>query len=222
MKLSSLDSYSAFGRLFHFLALISLGLIFSYATKTFAVEPSYRYLPTTETRAVQGIGRDYAVLSADINPQGSDTQMYFEYGVSPAAAFWSSRSPYAYVGKDFSGVRKIFWLSGLRPDTAYYYRSVASNKNGTVYGSIVSFKTGSERISAPASSSARPVVPKKPEIKISDSETGIETIFRTGLNFKDSANSPELKEIASKSKPAFINLVLFSVLIVIVYFIVRK
>ena len=213
---------SAPRKFFHLLAVVSLGLVFSHGARTFAVEPVYRYLPVVKTEAVQGIGRDYAVLSAEINPQGSETQGFFEYGSSPAASLWSFRSPYSYAGKDFTNVRKVFWLSGLHPDTVYYYRAVASNKNGSAYGEIISFKTEAIKAAVPSvSPSSRKVsAPKNRELQISP--RGIENAIRAGFNLKKVESSPELREIASTSKPAFINLFLFSALIIIVYFIIRK
>lgn len=214
---------SAPGKFIQFLAAVFLGLAFTHVSGVLAVEPFYNYPPTVKTEAPGDIGRDYAILSGEANPQGSETQVWFEYGSSPAPALWSLRSSYSGAGKGFSGVNKIFWLSGLRPDTTYYYRAVAQNRNATVYGAIMSFKA------EPVRSAIAPVAPVAPSPSLRPTPKDfspsisprVENLFRS-LSLKKAESSPELRTIETKARPTFVNLLLLSVLTVVVYFILRK
>lgn len=86
------------------------------------------------------IGATTTTLHAEVNPDGSDTTYYFQYGktssygaVAPASA--------ASIGSGVNSVNVSDALSGLAPDTAYHYRVVATNSFGTVASEDQTFNT---------------------------------------------------------------------------------
>jgi len=83
-----------------------------------------------------------AGLSAMVNPNGNDTQAWFQYGTSNTLAGATSTTKQE-VGAGTSDVGFNATLTGLATSTTYYFRAVASNSGGTVYGSILSFTTQS-------------------------------------------------------------------------------
>jgi DNA-binding beta-propeller fold protein YncE len=72
-------------------------------------------------------------LSAQVDPNGADTQYYFEYGASSCTATPSSctKSTPAELGEGFGDKEVSLELQGLAPGT-YHYRVVAESSFGTV------------------------------------------------------------------------------------------
>lgn len=79
-------------------------------------------------------------LHGTANPQGYKTSAWFEWGTTSNNL--SFRTNGIDVGDSNSSVSYSYILHNLDSDTTYYYRSVAYNKNGTVQGSVSSFRTG--------------------------------------------------------------------------------
>lgn len=87
-----------------------------------------------------------AVLQAQINPLGSDTHYYFQYGTSncgtsPATCTDLPALPGADIGSAETDQRASMALRSLLPDTTYYFRIIATNALGTVEGSGRNFTT---------------------------------------------------------------------------------
>ena len=88
---------------------------------------------------VQGVS---AVLKGGVDPQGSATAYFFEYGTA-ANFVGASKTPSTPAGSG-SGVQPArVAISGLKPSTVYYYRLVAVNSSGTTVGSSGSGTAGS-------------------------------------------------------------------------------
>lgn len=95
-------------------------------------------LPVVSTSGATSVANDYAVLNGYVNPSGtSDTTRWFEWGTSTNLNNYTAHYNQGASASSFSES-----LSGLSQNTIYYYRAVAQNAQGTVYGSIVSFTTG--------------------------------------------------------------------------------
>jgi uncharacterized repeat protein (TIGR01451 family) len=77
-------------------------------------------------------------LNADINPNGGLTSGWFEYGPSPILGLRTAQLP---LGSGSSFMPFSYAVSGLLPNTTYYYRAVAQNQAGTSQGNILSFVT---------------------------------------------------------------------------------
>src|SRR5207253_745424 len=74
------------------------------------------------------------------NPNGSSTSTWFEWGTSSTLASYSS-TPTAQIGSGTTTISLSEDLSGLSPNTTYYFRIAASNSGETSRGSILSFTT---------------------------------------------------------------------------------
>jgi hypothetical protein len=81
-----------------------------------------------------------AKLHGHVNPEGSDTHYFFQYGLTSA---YGSQAPATAqdAGAGSSQVQVQADVSGLSPATVYHYRLVAMSSAGTSYGKDVSFRT---------------------------------------------------------------------------------
>jgi hypothetical protein len=96
--------------------------------------------PTAETLPASEIQEDKATLNGAINPMGSQTAYYFEYGTTTA---YGSKVPVPSKGVGFgSQPVNVSATATLLPRTRYHYRVVASNPGGTTYGADRAFTTG--------------------------------------------------------------------------------
>ena len=97
-----------------------------------------------------------AQLSARVDPQGSRTVWYFEYGtragLNDAAATAAEELRDADGGPSPVQAR----LYGLVQGTTYYYRLVAVNSDTLTYSSVQQFAAGQITLVEPGSSSPRP------------------------------------------------------------------
>ncbi|HEX8774170.1 MAG TPA: BACON domain-containing carbohydrate-binding protein [Pyrinomonadaceae bacterium] len=96
--------------------------------------------PSVATTAATSVASTSATLNGLINPNGSATNGWFEWGTSQTLATFSS-TPLQAMGSGGSSVAINSVLSNLNPTTTYYYRVAASNSLGTSKGSILSFTT---------------------------------------------------------------------------------
>jgi DNA-binding beta-propeller fold protein YncE len=83
-----------------------------------------------------------AYLEAQINPNGESTHYHFEYAVSPTLEGALSTPTPAESLEGYGGISVNEALTGLRPNTIYYYRVVAENGTGAAREvPIQSFRT---------------------------------------------------------------------------------
>ena len=84
-------------------------------------------------------------FNTEINPGGTDTTYHFEFGTSPCSEVpnpcESTPTSEAHIGSNlvFDSQSRIY--EGLKPNTIYYYRVVATNSVGTVPGPDKVFAT---------------------------------------------------------------------------------
>ncbi|WP_419660392.1 von Willebrand factor type A, DUF1973 protein [Desulfosarcina variabilis str. Montpellier] len=97
--------------------------------------------PSVTTGAASDIGSGSATISAAINPNGSTTNYYFEYGTDTN---YGSTTDTTDAGSGNSDVNVTASLSGLSDSTTYHFRVVATNEAGSVTGTDETFTTASD------------------------------------------------------------------------------
>jgi uncharacterized protein (TIGR02145 family) len=90
-----------------------------------------------ETKAATEITTAGAKLNAAVNPNGLETSVSFEYGITTLYGLEKSAAPSTLTGSSSSNVSLL--LTSLVPGTTYHYRVKATNSNGTTYGSDMTF-----------------------------------------------------------------------------------
>ncbi len=96
-------------------------------------------LPTVTTLAPSYITQNSGLVNASVNPNSVDsTTAWFEYGTTAALG---ARTPAQQVGNGSTGAHISYALTGLVPNTTYFYRAVAKNAYGTVYSYILAIRT---------------------------------------------------------------------------------
>ena len=99
-----------------------------------------------DSESALSLGASSERLQAQINPLGSDTTYFFQYGTAscqaePAGCTDVPDAPGAGIGSGDSDVLVGVEAQALAPDTTYYYRVLASNALGTAEGVQQSFTT---------------------------------------------------------------------------------
>jgi hypothetical protein len=95
------------------------------------------------------IGEKEATLQGTVNPDGTETKYYFEYGTTES---YGSKTVEASAGSGASSVEVSKTITDLASDTKYHYRLVATNSSGGAYGADQTFTTtgwSSQEPSAP-------------------------------------------------------------------------
>jgi hypothetical protein len=111
------------------------GGVVGSASITVAQSPSVTTDSSTRVLATS------ATLNGTVNPRGSATQAWFQYGTSPTLATFSE-TPQQSIGSGTTGSSVAASATNLQPVTTYFYRMVASSAGGTSQGGILSFRTG--------------------------------------------------------------------------------
>ena len=87
--------------------------------------------PTVLTASASGALTSSVTLSGSVNPSGSDTKYWFEYGTTIA---YGSKTAVVDAGSATTASQVSATLTGLKADTEYVFRLVASNEFGTSAG----------------------------------------------------------------------------------------
>jgi hypothetical protein len=95
--------------------------------------------PAILTTAANGVTSNSATIGGSVNPNGSSTVVYFQWGTSTGYGYIT---PQQSAGSGTASMSISASLTGLSANTTYHYRAVASNNAGTSYGLDVSFATG--------------------------------------------------------------------------------
>jgi hypothetical protein len=89
-----------------------------------------------------------ATFSALVNPNGSATTAYFQYGLDAkysklgtSGPTYTNTTPVQSVGGDFANHSVTATASGLVPNALYHVRLVATNGSGTTFGADETFTT---------------------------------------------------------------------------------
>lgn len=112
-------------------------------------------LPGVSTGAAQSVSYGSATLTGAINPHGSNTSYYFQYGPTRA---YGAQTAVADVGAGTSTVRVAVPVSGLQPITVYHFRLIAVNAAGAHTGEDRAFRTAKVPLSLAILTSPNPTL----------------------------------------------------------------
>ncbi len=102
--------------------------------------------PIATTGEPTEVTENAAKLNGTVNPSGTITTYYFEYGPTDALG---SKSDETILSPGTADVPVSFLLEGLEPGRTYFYRLTAKNVSGTSRGNILQFKTISDGLAPP-------------------------------------------------------------------------
>jgi hypothetical protein len=123
------------GRLYHYrLVATSDAGTSRGADRTFSTTT----VPTVVTAAASSIGLTSARLNGRVTANGQATTWYFDYGTTTS---YGSRTAARSAGSGTGAVSVASSLTGLRRNTTYHFRLVATNASGTTFGGDRSFST---------------------------------------------------------------------------------
>ncbi|KKT08927.1 MAG: hypothetical protein UV86_C0015G0010 [Candidatus Nomurabacteria bacterium GW2011_GWB1_43_20] len=94
-------------------------------------------IPTVNTSSASATSQTSATLNGFVTPNGASTNAWFEWGSTPTYGMSTTAINYGTTATSFSNV-----ITGLAVNTTYYFRAVAQNSQGIVYGTQMSFVTG--------------------------------------------------------------------------------
>jgi hypothetical protein len=124
---------------YHFRAVASNSKGTDYGSdKTFKTKKEID-TPEVTTKSASSVTTTSATLNGNLDDTGGETcQVWFEYGTTTPYGYSTPKQSKSSTGSFSKGI------SGLKDDTTYHFRAVASNSKGTDYGSDKTFKTGKE------------------------------------------------------------------------------
>jgi hypothetical protein len=112
------------------------GSVLSFTTKGSGQDDNTQK-PSVTTNSASGVSQSSATLKGYIDTNGtSGSEYWFEWGTTSSNLSRNTNRVSANSSRDASS-----YISGLSPDTTYYFRLVGSNNAGTSYGSTKSFRT---------------------------------------------------------------------------------
>ncbi len=92
----------------------------------------------SSTVGATNVARTVANINGRINPNGSETTFWFEYGTNSQLG---SVTAFQSAGSDSASQPVSVSISNLEPLTKYYFRLNAQNQFGTINGQILTFTT---------------------------------------------------------------------------------
>jgi len=93
--------------------------------------------PAVTTNPATNVASFSATLNGSLNPNGSTTTVYFQYGLT--TSYGSNTAMQSQTGNTVRAISAN--ISGLSASTTYHFRIVAHNAGGTAYGSDRTFTT---------------------------------------------------------------------------------
>ena len=110
----------------------------TYGNGTIVTTASAAKAPTVTSATPTGVTGTGATLNGTVNPNGSSTVYYYQYG--PTSSYGSSTATVS-AGQGTSVSTAAMTVSGLVSSSTYHSRIVASNAAGSSYGSDQTFAT---------------------------------------------------------------------------------
>lgn len=111
--------------------------------------------PAASTGGATGVGFATATLNGTVDPRGSDSSYYFQYGPTKA---YGLQTGILDAGAGTKSVHVAIAIAGLAPLTQYHYRLVAVSSGGFGYGGDKAFHTTKVPLSLAILSSPNPVL----------------------------------------------------------------
>lgn len=93
--------------------------------------------PSVSTYSATNIGENYATLNGYVDPNGSYTTRWFEWSTNSSNLANTTNK----IAQGTSAGNFNQYISGLAPNSVYYFRAVAQNQHGTIYGNVLTFNT---------------------------------------------------------------------------------
>lgn len=93
----------------------------------FGSASAWAVVPSVEGESFSNVGSSGVTLSARVDPEGSSSTYFFEYGTSVA---YGSVTASESVGAGSEGVGVLVDVGGLQPGTLYHFRVVVRNASG--------------------------------------------------------------------------------------------
>ncbi len=112
-------------------------------------------LPGVSTGPATGVSYGSATLTGSIDPRGSNTSYYFQYGPTKA---YGAQTTLADAGSGTTSVKVTVPVSGLQPITVYHYRLIAVNSGGAATGGDGAFKTAKVPLSLAITAGPNPTI----------------------------------------------------------------
>ena len=94
--------------------------------------------PFAETTSATNKNGNSGTLNGTVNPNGLETSVYFEWGLTTS---YGSTTSAQLLPAGIGDVSVSANITGLSINTTYHYRVVATNTDGTTYGSDITFMT---------------------------------------------------------------------------------
>ena len=94
--------------------------------------------PSAITGGTSAVGQTTATLHGTVNPNGSATTYYFQWGLT---ASYTGSSAQTSAGNGTKAIAVRTTVTQLTPGTTYHYRLVATNASGTALGADRTFRT---------------------------------------------------------------------------------
>jgi hypothetical protein len=107
-------------------------LALSATTLVLAAPAQAAVRPTVSTGGAKAVSFASATLDGSVNPNGSDTSYYFQFGLTRA---YGGQTLIADAGGGTHGLKVSMGVTGLQPLTVYHYRLVGVNSAGASIGS---------------------------------------------------------------------------------------
>ena len=108
--------------------------------------------PTVVTTGPTQVQSTSVELNGSINPNGSATSGWFEWGLAPAFGNSTATQP---KGSGIISVPIVETVTGLVPNSTYQYRAVGDNVSGTTLGNI---RTATTLAIPPTTTTGRPTI----------------------------------------------------------------
>jgi streptogramin lyase len=160
--------------------------------------------PSATTEDATGVTSANATLAATVNPETLATSYHFEWGPTPSFGT-SVPQPEGNLPADGVDHSVTADITGLEPNTTYWYRVVATSTSGTTYGDPASFATPA--VAPDASTGATSGVTDSGAtlggtLNPRNSDAGWHFDYGSNANFGSSAPSPDAALAADNSDHA--------------------
>jgi hypothetical protein len=106
------------------------------------IDAQILFAPSGITNPASGVTLDSGTLNGTVNPNGTSTQYYFQWGPTTS---YGNVTPTQSAGSGTSTIAVLAKITGLTPHTTYHYRLVVTFTYGTYtwtrYGADKTFET---------------------------------------------------------------------------------